>query len=92
MSMNHKPGAPLTRKHASNESPSESADTGCLTAREREVLALIAQGNSSKQIAHLLSISLSTVVTHRYRLQQKSQLHTTADLVRAAIRMGLVEP
>lgn len=63
-----------------------------LTPREMEVLALIASGKSSKQIAVQLGIAFRTVVCHRFRLQKELQAHTAADLTRAAIRMGLVEP
>ena len=62
-----------------------------ITPRERQVLTLIASGKSSKQIAQVLGISFRTSVCHRYRLQQKLNAHNTADLTRAAIRMGLVE-
>ena len=62
-----------------------------ITPRERQVLTLIASGKSSKQIANELGISFRTAVCHRYRLQQKLNAHNTADLTRAAIRMGLIE-
>ena len=62
-----------------------------LTPREREVLTLIASGKSSKQIAELLGISFKTAVCHRYRVQQELTAHNTADLTRAALRMGLIE-
>ena len=62
-----------------------------LTPREREVLALIASGRSSKRIAEQLGISFKTAVCHRYRIQSKLKAHNTADLTRAAMRMGLIE-
>ena len=62
-----------------------------LTLREREVLRLIASGKSSKQVAGELGIAVSTAVCHRYRLQTKLNAHNTADLTRAALRMGLLE-
>ena len=61
------------------------------TTREREVLALIANGNTMRQIARALRMSVKTVATHRYNIQQKVQPHRTADLTRAAIRMGLID-
>jgi DNA-binding NarL/FixJ family response regulator len=61
-----------------------------LTGREREVLQLVAQGRTNKEIAHLLSISIKTVETHRSALMRKLDLHDTASLVRYAIRRGLI--
>jgi DNA-binding CsgD family transcriptional regulator len=63
-----------------------------LTAREREVVQLIAEGNSNKKIAQLLSISVKTVETHRSASMRKLDIHSTADLVRYAVRRGLVMP
>ena len=62
-----------------------------LTPREREVLRLIAEGKSSKAVAHTLGISFRTAVCHRYRIFKKLELHETASLVRLAVRAGLVE-
>lgn len=62
-----------------------------LTVRESEILRLIASGLSNKQIADKLCISVKTVETHRARIMQKLDLHTTADLVRYAIRTGLLK-
>jgi DNA-binding NarL/FixJ family response regulator len=61
-----------------------------LSAREKEVLRLIAQGFSTKEIAGTLNISFKTAVTHRTHLLRKLQLHESASLVRIAIRAGLV--
>ena len=63
-----------------------------LTERERQVLVLIASGNSSRQIADLLGIAFKTVVVHRQRLYSKLKVHKAVDLTRAAIRMGLIQP
>jgi DNA-binding NarL/FixJ family response regulator len=63
-----------------------------LTVRERKVVQLIAEGNSNKRTAHLLSISVKTVETHRTASMRKLDLHSTADLVRYAFREGLVQP
>ena len=63
-----------------------------LTAREREVVQLIAEGNSNKKIAHLLSISVKTVETHRSASMRKLDIHSTAELVRYAVRHKLVMP
>jgi DNA-binding NarL/FixJ family response regulator len=63
-----------------------------LTQRERQILQMIAQGNSNKQIASLLNLSVNTVSVHRANLMEKMKLHKTADLVRFAIAKGLVVP
>jgi two-component system, NarL family, response regulator NreC len=61
-----------------------------LTAREREVLKLIAEGNSNQDIADLLCLSRKTVETHRGNIMEKLKLHKVTDLVKYAIREGLV--
>jgi len=60
-----------------------------LSLRERQVLQLIAEGDSTKKIAARLGISAKTVETHRTKLMQKLDIHDTASLVRYAIRRGL---
>jgi DNA-binding NarL/FixJ family response regulator len=65
---------------------------GPLTARERQVVQLIAEGNSNKKTARLLSISVKTVETHRSALMRKLGTHSTAELVRCAFREGLAQP
>lgn len=62
-----------------------------LTEREREILKLIASGLTNKKIADKLSISVKTVETHRARILQKLDFHTTAELVKYAIKTGLLE-
>jgi two-component system response regulator NreC len=61
-----------------------------LTAREREVLKLIAEGNTNQDIAELLCLSRKTVETHRSNIMDKLDLHKVTDLVKYAIREGLV--
>lgn len=61
-----------------------------LTEREREVLQLLAEGRSNKEVATLLSLGLSTVETHRGNLMQKLNLHNTAEIVLYAVRKGLI--
>ena len=61
-----------------------------LSEREREVLQLVAEGRSSKEIAEVLSISAATVETHRAHLLQKLGLHNTVEVVRYAARRGIV--
>lgn len=63
-----------------------------LTAREKQVLQLIAQGKSNKEIAGLLDLSVNTVSVHRANLMEKMNIHRTAELVLFAIRKGLVAP
>jgi DNA-binding NarL/FixJ family response regulator len=61
-----------------------------LSEREREVLQLVAEGHSNKEIAELLSVSSSTVETHRAHVLQKLDLHNTAELVLFAVRRGVI--
>ncbi len=63
-----------------------------LTQRESEVLKLIADGLTSKQIGEKLFISVTTVQTHRAHAMEKLNLHTSAELVKYAIRKGILEP
>ncbi len=68
-----------------------SKDKDILTIREREILKLIALGLTNRQIADQLYISVKTVETHRTNIMQKLDVHTTAELVRHAIKIGLLE-
>jgi DNA-binding NarL/FixJ family response regulator len=61
-----------------------------LTERERHIYQLLAEGNSNKEIAGLLSLSLHTVETHRSRVMEKLELHSAAELVLSAVRRGIV--
>jgi len=61
-----------------------------LTAREREILHLLAEGKSNKDIAALLNLSLFTVETHRRNLQEKLNLHSFAELILYAVRKGVI--
>lgn len=63
-----------------------------LTAREREVLQLVAEGKTTKEIADILSVSSKTAESHRGRIMEKLGIHNTAGLVRYSIRHGLIEP
>jgi DNA-binding NarL/FixJ family response regulator len=62
-----------------------------LTSREREVLQLVAEGKTTKEIAAILNVSVKTADTHRTRLMQKLDIHDVAGLTRFAIRLGLVQ-
>ena len=61
-----------------------------LTDREKEVLQLLAEGRSNKEVAALLNLGLSTVETHRGNLMQKLNLHNTAEIVLYAVRKGII--
>lgn len=63
-----------------------------LTARERQVLQMVGEGKSTKDVARLLGISTKTAESHRARLMRKLDIHETASLVRYAIRRGLLQP
>jgi len=68
------------------------AEADPLSDREREVLRLLALGHTNQEIAKLLFISVRTAETHRAHVMQKLRLSTRAELVRHAIRQGLLEP
>jgi|SRR5688572_11213255 len=68
------------------------SDRDVLSPREREVLRLIAEGKSTKEVASVLGISVKTADSHRTRLMEKLDIHEVAGLTRYAIREGLVEP
>ena len=63
-----------------------------LTPRELQVLQLVAEGKTTKEVAALLGISFKTAESHRTRIMEKLDIHETAGLVRYAIRRGLVQP
>jgi DNA-binding NarL/FixJ family response regulator len=62
-----------------------------LTPREREVVQLLAEGKSSKEVAIVLSLSVKTAETHRTNVMRKLDLHSVADLVRYAVRNNIVQ-
>jgi len=62
-----------------------------LTTREREVLQLLAEGKSNKEVAAVLNLSLYTVETHRGNILQKLNLHSGAELILYAIRKGVIQ-
>jgi two-component system, NarL family, response regulator NreC len=80
-------GAVMEAYRSRSERPSDP-----LSGRERQVLQLIAEGKSTRDIASLLGISVKTAESHRSRLMQKLDIHETASLVRYAVRRGLVQP
>ena len=82
----------LVRDYLQRMRRGERVPTSVLTAREEEVVKLIAEGSSSKEIAELLTISLKTVERHRANVLAKLGLRDRVELTRYAIRSGLVEP
>jgi DNA-binding NarL/FixJ family response regulator len=72
------------RKHVTNP-------IDMLTSREREVLQMIAEGKTNKEIANSLQLSVYTVEAHRGRIMEKLNLHSTGELVRFALRNGLID-
>ncbi len=63
-----------------------------LSSRERQVLQLIAEGKTTKEVATILGISVKTAESHRTRLMEKLDIHETASLVLYAVRQGLIQP
>ncbi|MGX5392972.1 response regulator [Streptomyces anulatus] len=88
------PGAvtALIRNFLDRAKDGEDLPTRAITEREEEILKLVAEGHSSKEIAELLVISVKTVERHRANLLQKLGLRDRLELTRYAIRAGLIEP
>jgi two-component system response regulator NreC len=78
----------LQRGERSQDGPGQGRR---LSAREQEILKLIAEGNSSREIAEMLTLSVKTVHNHRTRLMTKLDIHRNTDLVKYAIRLGMVQ-
>jgi DNA-binding NarL/FixJ family response regulator len=77
---------------AMKQAPERAADPiASVTPRQREVLQLLAEGRSAKEIASSLAISARTVEFHKYQLMETLGLHTNAELIHFAIKHGLVE-
>ena len=70
----------------------EASPLDALTTRQREILQLIAEGRSTKEVAFTLQISAKTVETHRAQIMERLEIHDLAGLVRFAIRTGLISP
>lgn len=84
--------SPSIAPEASLEFSSRASElTAELTPRQLEVLTLISEGSSSKDIAHTLNISIKTVEAHRSQLMERLNIHEVAGLVRYAIKRGLVK-
>jgi DNA-binding NarL/FixJ family response regulator len=79
----------LDRDQPGEASPEHNFEL--LTSREREVIQLLAEGKTSKEVAVALSLSVKTAETHRTNLMRKLDLHSVADLTRYAVRNGIVQ-
>jgi DNA-binding NarL/FixJ family response regulator len=77
-------------REAGNEKKQDEA-AAVLTGREREVIQLLAEGKTSKEVAVALRLSVKTAETHRTNLMRKLDLHSVADLTRYAVRNGIVQ-
>jgi DNA-binding NarL/FixJ family response regulator len=80
----------LIKQTAEPPAPKPGGSVNGLTPRETEVLRLIAEGLTSREIAGRLNISFSTVISHRTNLMKKLDIHDTAGLVRFAIRHNIL--
>ena len=69
--------------------PSHASRRPALSPREREVLQLISEGHSAREIAGRLHLSVKTIETHRRQIMEKLAIHSVADLTKFAIREGL---
>ncbi len=81
----------LNRPDGRSSSSCYNAASDVLTSREREVIQLLAEGKTSKEVAVTLNLSVKTAETHRTNLMRKLDLHSIADLTRYAVRNGIVQ-
>jgi DNA-binding NarL/FixJ family response regulator len=79
----------MIKDYVYNLSKTEFSVTSILTSREREVLQLLAEGKTTKQIALSLNVSVKTIETYRQQLMHKLNLHSVAELTKYAIREGI---
>lgn len=79
----------LMRLYKEKPDPETNA-RGQLTARQQDVLRLLAEGRSAKEIAELLQVSARTVESHKYAMMQQLQITTNAELIRFAIKQGII--
>lgn len=82
----------LVSDYVSLTAATEATSDSSLTTREREVLQLVAEGYSTKDVASRLCNSIKTVETHRKRIMDKLDIHSVAELTRYAIRERIIEP
>lgn len=84
-------GGDVMREYVERINGAEAAAFSLLTMREREVLQLVAEGRTNREIAAGLHISVKTVDTHRRHIMEKLDLHTVAELTKYAVRHGLTD-
>jgi DNA-binding NarL/FixJ family response regulator len=88
--------SPAVSKHVINDYVrrvgGEAGSLEILTPRQREILQMIAEGQTTKEIARTLHLSIKTVETHRSQLMERLNIHDVAGLVRYAVRVGIVQP
>lgn len=84
----------LSNFNSKGSSPSEVPEVigERLTSREREIVQLLSEGKSSKEVASILSISVKTAETHRANIMRKLEIHSVSELVRYAVRNQIIEP
>ncbi|MGH9405765.1 MAG: response regulator [Terriglobia bacterium] len=80
------------REEEGRAASAEGGESEVLTAREREIIQLLAEGKSNKEVASLLDLSVKTAETHRANLMRKLHLHSVSELVHYAVRNGIIEP
>lgn len=78
-------------ERVATEAPAAVNPQSRLTPREREIVQMLAEGKSSKEVAAVLGISVKTAETHRANIMRKLQVHSISELVRYAIRNGIIE-
>ncbi len=83
----------LARVLLEAESPGAGGDQryGSLTEREKQVLKLVAEGKSNKEVAQVLGISVKTAMSHRERVMQKLDIHNRTELVKFALKQGVIK-
>jgi two-component system, NarL family, response regulator NreC len=82
--------AVAVKRNMNKTSSSVTSSSSILTSREREILQLLAEGLTSKEIAHHVNLSIKTVETHRRNIMQKLNMRSLAELTKYAVREGLV--
>ena len=82
-------GLPLTLEEAESGARGENEGAKLLTPRQREILQLLAEGRSAKEIASDLAISARTVEFHKYQMMEMNGLHSSAELIHFAIKHGI---
>jgi len=85
-------GPGLSREVVKSFLENKNVKADPLSPREREVLQLIAEGKTTKEVGVILGISVKTAESHRTRIMEKLDIHETATLVRYAIRQGVIQP